>query len=107
MPKDDILYYFWVDEYPDTWDETLFFTALQILRCDPSSAHGFSPAQLLLGRPVVYPMQLRKRDIDFEGNCIVLLWNQIVCFLGLKYILCDYICNNVLQAKISIFIEAR
>lgn len=44
------------------------YQALSILRTDPASAHGFAPAQLLLGRPVVYPFELTKREIDMTGN---------------------------------------
>ena len=29
--------------FPDTWDETLLYKALQILRSDPSVATGYSP----------------------------------------------------------------
>ena len=35
-----------------------------------NSATGFSPAELIMGRPVVYPFELRQSDIDFSGNCI-------------------------------------
>lgn len=41
--------------------------ALQIVRCDPSTTTGFAPSELLLGRKLVYPIEIKKRDIDFEG----------------------------------------
>ena len=65
-----------MDEYPDNWDETLFYTALQILRSDPSSAHGYAPGALLLGRPLVYPMELDKKDINFEGSYQIKIYNN-------------------------------
>ena len=37
------------------------------MRTDPAIAHGFAPAQLLLGRPLVYPFELSKKEIDFSG----------------------------------------
>ena len=61
---------FWAEKFGDNWDGTVLHNALQILRCDPSSATGFSPAELIMGRPVVYPFELRQSDIDFSGNCI-------------------------------------
>ena len=50
------------------WDDTLLYKALQIIRCDPSSATGFAPAQLLLGRELFYPMDFDTRDVDFTGT---------------------------------------
>ena len=41
---------------------------LQIIRSDPMTAHGFAPGELLLGRPLVYPCEIKKSDIDFEGT---------------------------------------
>jgi len=56
------------DELPTNWDQSILYNALQIVRSDPSSATGFAPAELLLGRKLVYPIELKKRDIDFSGN---------------------------------------
>ena len=42
--------------------------ALQIIRSDPSSATGFAPSELLLGRKLVYPIELSKKDIDMSGT---------------------------------------
>ena len=42
--------------------------SLQILRADPACAHGFAPAELLLGRKLVYPCELERSEIDFEGT---------------------------------------
>ena len=56
------------DELPDNWDECILHHALQIVRCDPSCATGFAPAELLIGRELVYPLQLKKSDVDFEGK---------------------------------------
>jgi len=50
------------------WDETLLYTTLAIIRSDPASAHGFPPAKLMLGRPLVAPYELNKMDVDFEGT---------------------------------------
>ena len=44
------------------------YTALQILRSDPACAHGFAPAELMIGRPLVFPLELQHEDIDFEGT---------------------------------------
>ena len=41
---------------------------MQIIRCDPSSATGYAPAELVMGRKVVYPFELEKRDIDMTGT---------------------------------------
>ena len=46
------------------------YAALQILRADPVTAHGFSPGSMLLGRELVYPCELKKADIDFKGNFV-------------------------------------
>ena len=43
------------------------YMALQITRADPASAHGYAPGEILLGRKLVYPCELEKSDIDFEG----------------------------------------
>ena len=53
---------------PKNWDQTLLHKALSIVRVDPSRATGFAPAELLLGRPVVYPIEIQKMDIDFSGT---------------------------------------
>ena len=58
--------------YPTDWDETKLHTALQILRSDPACAHGFAPAELMLGRPLVFPVELENSDIDFEGTVLTL-----------------------------------
>ena len=55
------------DKYPDDWDDTILYTALQILRSDPACAHGFAPAELMIGRPLVFPLELHNEDIDFAG----------------------------------------
>ncbi len=55
-------------ELPKNWDQTILYEALSILRADPSRATGFAPAELLLGRPLVYPFELKKKDIDFSGT---------------------------------------
>ena len=49
------------------WDGSILYNALQIVRSDPSSASGFAPTELMIGRRLVYPIELQKRDIDFEG----------------------------------------
>ena len=56
------------DELPENWDECLLHHALQCVRSDPSSATGFAPAELLIGRKLVYPLELTKKDIDFDGK---------------------------------------
>jgi len=56
------------EELQKDWDQVLLYQALSILRTDPASAHGFAPAQLLLGRPVVYPFELTKREIDLTED---------------------------------------
>ena len=53
---------------PDNWDETLFHRALQAVRSDPHTGSGYAPGQILLGRPLVYPIEISKMDIDFEGT---------------------------------------
>ena len=56
------------DELPPNWDQSILPHALQIVRSDPSSATGFAPAELLLGRQLCYPIELKRRDIDFTGT---------------------------------------
>ena len=56
------------DELPENWDQSILYNALQIVRSDPSTATGYAPAELLLGRKLVYPIELKKRDIDFSGT---------------------------------------
>ena len=43
-------------------------SALQMVRCDPSSATGFAPAEFLIGRQLVYPIQFSNLDIDLTGT---------------------------------------
>lgn len=53
---------------PPNWDQTLLHKALSILRSDPSCASGFAPGHLLLGRPLVYPIEIEMNQIDFSGT---------------------------------------
>ena len=53
---------------PNNWDETLLHRALQVVRSDPHTGSGYAPGQILLGRPLVYPIEISKMDIDFEGT---------------------------------------
>lgn len=66
---------------PVDWDQTLLHKALQIIRCDPSSASGYAPAQLLLGRDLYYPMDLNMQEVDFTGtqltNSVVQALNHV------------------------------
>ena len=55
-------------EVPQDWDETLLYAALSIMRSDPAVAHGYAPASLLLGRGLVYPVELQDDIIDFSGT---------------------------------------
>ena len=38
---------------------------------DPSCAHGFAPAELLLGRQLVFPVEIDRNNVDFTGNFFV------------------------------------
>ena len=49
-------------ELPKNWDGTFFHKILCILRSDPSCATGVAPGALLLGRPLIYPVQLKDQD---------------------------------------------
>ena len=53
---------------PDDWEDTIFHTSLQIIRCDPSVATGFTPSELLLGRKLIYPFELKNSDVDLTGT---------------------------------------
>ena len=53
---------------PSNWHETIFHNALQIVRTDPSVAHGFAPSELLIGRQLVYPVEFKTMDVDFSGT---------------------------------------
>ena len=39
-----------------------------MLRCDQSTATGFAPAELMIGRALVYPIQFTQEDIDLTGT---------------------------------------
>ena len=39
-----------------------------MVRSDPSTATGFAPAQLMLGRPLVYPIEFNQQDFDLTGT---------------------------------------
>ena len=43
-----------------------------VLRSDPSVATGYAPAELLLGRKLVYPIELEKSEVDLTGNYLLL-----------------------------------
>ena len=58
------------DELPNNWDETLMHLGLQSLRCDPAVATGYAPAELLLGRKLVYPIELDKSNVDTSGTTL-------------------------------------
>ena len=53
---------------PNDWDQTLLHQALQAVRSDPHCGSGYAPAQILLGRQLVFPIEIKKMDIDFEGT---------------------------------------
>ena len=57
------------DELED-WDGVVLQNALQIVRCDPTRATGFAPAELMIGRPLVYPIQFSRQDIDMSGTTL-------------------------------------
>ena len=56
---------------PVNWDETLLYTALQIMRSDPSVATGFSPIELVIGRKPKWPIEIEEGDIDFSGTNLI------------------------------------
>ena len=39
-----------------------------MIRCDQSTATGFAPAELMIGRALVYPIQFAREDIDLTGT---------------------------------------
>ena len=55
-------------DLPSNWDQTLLYAALSVLRSDPASASGYAPASLLLGRELVYPVELQDMEIDLSGT---------------------------------------
>ena len=42
--------------------------ALQMLRCDPTQATGFAPAELMIGRKLVYPIEFSTAVTDLSGT---------------------------------------
>ena len=42
-----------------------------VLRSDPSCATGYAPGELLLGRKLVYPIELEKSEVDLTGNFLL------------------------------------
>ena len=53
------------------------YLGLQIIRSDPSSAHGYAPGEIMLGRPLVYPCEIDKDDVDFEGNFLFFVFRKL------------------------------
>ena len=41
---------------------------MQLLRCDPTRATGFAPAELMLGRKLFYPVEFSTSEIDYTGT---------------------------------------
>ena len=39
-----------------------------MVRTDPSTATGFAPAELMLGRPLVYPIEFNQQEVDLTGT---------------------------------------
>lgn len=58
------------NEFPRDWDGVKLHNALQILRCDPTQATGFAPAELMIGRPLVYPIEFSRTDLDMSGTTL-------------------------------------
>ena len=56
------------DQFPQNWDGLVLANALQMIRSDPASATGFAPAEILLGRKLVYPIEFSKADVDMTGT---------------------------------------
>ena len=63
-------------------------TALMGLRTDPSTAHGYAPSELLLGRKLVYPVEFDKKCIDLSGN---FSFHKYIKFSREHYITCKSI----------------
>ena len=65
------------DRLPNNWD--LLHVALQALRCDPAVSTGYAPAELLLGRSLVYPIESDMDNIDTSGtNLTQLLADKLI-----------------------------
>ena len=58
------------NKWPAEWDGMVLQNALQMLRCDPTRATGFAPAELMIGRKLVYPVEFSTSfsAIDFTGT---------------------------------------
>ena len=56
------------NDFPKEWDGLYLANVLQMVRCDPCVATGFAPAELLLGRPLVYPIEFDKSIVDMTGT---------------------------------------
>ena len=56
------------EELPKNSDESLMHLALQAVRCDPAISTGYAPAELLLGRKLVWPIEFDKNDVDISGT---------------------------------------
>ena len=55
-------------DLPSNWDQSILYRALSVLRSDPASAHGYAPASLLLGRELVYPVEMEDMEVDLSGT---------------------------------------
>ena len=51
---------------PD-WHETLLPQVLCSLRCTPAHATKIVPAELLISRPLVYPLEVEKHALQGQG----------------------------------------
>ena len=49
----------------------MLHTALQIIRSDVAVGTGFPPIELLLGRKVIYPIEIDKKDFDITGVVVL------------------------------------
>ena len=55
-------------DLPLDWCEAPLHTVAASMRFDPHSAHGQAPASLLLGRKIVFPLEMKIQKPTFEGN---------------------------------------
>ena len=53
---------------PVAWRDTIFPQILCSMRCSPSCATKLVPAEVLLGRKLLYPLQIEKMILENKGN---------------------------------------
>ena len=88
------MFLFWELELPEDWDKHYLSTVKMALRIDPSSATGKPPAELLLGRALVYPIELQGMKLNKKSNVgkLFFFFNQKSTQVPVPFFFCWQLC---------------